>query len=98
MRRRAGVLVVVLAVAAGCSDDGVDTGDPGCDIWVEFLAEDDVSTTPDAEAAQVGRQVADAAEDPQVRLAATAFAARLEDHTPLGNSMTVLGEACGLVD
>lgn len=92
--RRSVVLVVLALGVVGCSDDE-SARDPGCEVWSDFLA-DTEGNASDATAAAKAREVADAAEDDEVRSFATALAARLEDGTDLGNTFVGLGEACDL--
>jgi hypothetical protein len=92
MRRVLLVLLVIAAVA--CGGDG-ESEDAGCEMWGDFLAETEGDAS-DAEAAAAAREVAEVTEDDEVRGMATGLAARLEDGTDLGNTLTGLGEACGL--
>jgi len=88
---------LLLLIATGCGGgDEEETRDPGCDVWIEFLAESE-GDAPDSEAAAVAREVAEEANTREVREMATALAARLEDGVDLGNTMTGLGSACGLL-
>lgn len=85
----------MLLLLVACSSGG--SSDPGCERWAELLAQQDRDgNVSDEEAARVVRRVEELAEDTDVRAAATALAARLEDGVDISAAFRRMGTVCDL--